>query len=235
MSYCVLDIEVVPLRIEDERIIKYMRSKDVKFDNPVFSRVVAIGIKEMGQEPIVFSGEEESILNSLWAQMDRFFQSNREGKIVTFNGYGFDVPFLYVRSVLKKIKPTVRINMNPWQMEASNHFDCMRFISANKNLGWNSLEVTCLQLGIDVPSDYFSGDLVTSYFEKGDIDSIVKHTKHDLVMTEELYKILIEGLPPAEPATGAQKKYMRDLGITFNEDVTKAEASKLIEEFKRKG
>jgi DNA polymerase elongation subunit (family B) len=230
MGYCVFDIEVAPLRITNERIIGYMRSRDIEFNNPVFSKVVAAGVKEEGQEPVVFSGAEESILSSFWERVGGFFQSDKGGKIVTFNGYGFDVPFIHVRSALNGIKPTVRINTNPWQMENSNHFDCMLFISANKNLGWNSLEVTCLQLGIRVPEDHFPGELVASYCERGDIDSVVKHAKYDIAMTEELYRILAPGLLLAEPATDKQKNYMRSLGIPFDEDITKAEASKLIGE-----
>lgn len=34
--------------------------------------------------------------------------------------------------------------------------------------------------------------------------------------------------PKAEPASSAQKKYLRDLGIPFNDNITKAEAKALL-------
>ncbi|MEM2925390.1 MAG: hypothetical protein QXJ68_06835, partial [Methanocellales archaeon] len=56
--------------------------------------------------------------------------------IVSFNGYRFDIPFLYVRSLLNEVKPSLPINTNKYNMDRSNHFDCMLVLSHNDVFPW---------------------------------------------------------------------------------------------------
>jgi len=88
-------------------------------------------------------------------------------------------------------------------------------------------------------ADYFklkykktSGREIPELWEAGDYGSIKKHCLIDVQPTAQLF----DRLKPLlfEPATAKQKDYMRSLGISFSEDVTKWEASRLIDEAKKR-
>ena len=108
--------------------------------------------------------------------------------MVTFNGYSFDIPFIKVRSLINGIKPTMIIEPNKWRMEGSNHFDLMLAFSHIDTFLWVSLEMLCRVYGIEVPEERIGGREVMESYRSRDWETIIKHSKQDLVMTEELYK-----------------------------------------------
>jgi len=186
MSYAILDIESVPLKITDESIWIYLSKKaTVRTMHPVFSKVIVIGIKTPDADPeVMYDDSEKELLEKFWGLMNE----QRPEKIVTYNGYGFDIPFLLVRSAINNVKPTINIHMNKWYMEGSNHFDCMLVLSA-KGLFLNvAQEIVCRMLGIDVPSDKISGTQIKDCYKRGDWEPILSRCKQDLIMTEKLYK-----------------------------------------------
>jgi predicted PolB exonuclease-like 3'-5' exonuclease len=191
MSYLVLDIESIPLKITDESVWIYLSEKaTVRTMHPVFSKVIAIGIKKPDSDPEVFHGEnEKELLEKFWELMSELRPSS-SSQIVTFNGYGYDVPFLLVRSAINNVNPTVSINMNKWNMERSNHFDCMLVLSAKGSFLNVAQEITCRMLGISVTGDTISGSEIEECYNKGDWKPIIERCKRDLIMTEELYKRL---------------------------------------------
>ena len=189
MDYVTLDIETVALpEAYEPKVLDYLMGKDtakVIGLHPVFSKIIAVGIKEPDNEPNIFYGDDErKILSDTWA----YFGKHQEVKVVTFNGYGFDIPFIAVRSLINGIKPTMDIEKNKWRMEGSNHFDLMLAFSHIDTFLWVSLETLCRLYGIEVPEDRLSSEKVMACYRRGDWVSITKHSKQDLVMTEELYK-----------------------------------------------
>ena len=186
MDYVILDIECVPLKITNESIWIYLSEKaTVRTMHPVFSKVIVIGTKTPDADPeVVYDDSEKELLEKFWGLMNE----QRPKKIVTYNGYGFDIPFLLVRSAINNVKPTINIHMNKWYMEGSNHFDCMLVLSA-KGLFLNvAQEIVCRMLGIDIPSDRISGTQIEDCYRRGDRDPILSRCKQDLIMTEKLYK-----------------------------------------------
>lgn len=191
MGYCVLDIETVPLKIEDDDIIEYLMDK--KFTrglHPVFSKIIVIGVKEEDEDPIIFYGDDEpEIIKKFW----KFFYEKRPNLIVTFNGYKFDIPFIYIRSLINKIEltPTVGINQNKWRLEQSNHYDLMLAFSGIDSFQWVSLEILCRMNGITVSDNRTDYEDIEESYKKSEWDPIIEHNKQDLVMTEELYKKIL--------------------------------------------
>lgn len=185
-EYLVVDIETCPLKIPDDNVWVYLTEKVTRRDlHPVFSKIIVIGTKKPNEQPKTFNGDDErEILKKFWDYIDEL----KPKIIVTFNGYGFDIPFIYARSALNKIKPTKRINRNKWNMVTSNHFDCMLFFSQYGAFINVAQAVICKMLGINVPSDMISGTQIENHYKKGDWKPIIYHCKQDTIMAEELYK-----------------------------------------------
>ncbi|KXB01491.1 hypothetical protein AKJ44_02485 [candidate division MSBL1 archaeon SCGC-AAA261F17] len=190
-SYLTLDIETVPV-IRDSSVQEYLEDKEYEIAaHPVFSKVMVVGTKENGREPKIFCGEnEKEVLNNFWEYCSNGYRKKFD-RIVTFNGYKFDIPFLNVRTLANGIpmSSTVRLNTNIWRMRESNHFDCMLALAQVNKFAWVKLEVACKQLGIEVPeikSRIRTEDLIKCY-ERGDWETIREYNKTDLNLTEKLY------------------------------------------------
>lgn len=179
-----VDIEIAPLDL-DKEITHYLTFKQTNILNPIFSKVIVIGTMEPGKNPRQFHGENEKrILEDFWKEM----VSRDPLKVITFNGYGFDIPFIYVRSRINKVRPTVEISTYKYGMEKSNHFDCMLALSHLGAFKWVSLEILCKVHGIPVPDNRESGEMIANLYEKGDWNAILKHNKICLKLTEKLYE-----------------------------------------------
>ncbi len=184
-DYLVLDIETIPIDFEDRDIIDYLILKKTKRAyHPFFSKVIAIGVKRRGEEPVIWAGDDEGeILGEFWDHIEE----SRPGLYVTFNGMKFDVPFLTVRSMINGIKPTDTINVNKWKLEQENHFDLMIALTDKWGLIWVSFDITCKILGIDLPDDAVSGAKISEFYDRGDWESIKRHNRQDLELTEKLF------------------------------------------------
>lgn len=188
MSCFALDIETVPLKIQNADVIEYLMDK--KFNrgvHPVFSKIIIIGMKEEDKDYKLFYGDDErKILEDFW----HFFHEEQPEKIITFNGYQFDIPFIHVRTFVNGIKtiPTVGINRNKWRMEQSNHFDLMFAFSGMDNFQWVSLETLCRMNEIEVPKNRTRLDQMIEFHREGKWEPLIEHNKQCLMMIEALFK-----------------------------------------------
>ena len=132
----------------------------------------------------IFCGDnEEEILG----KFVNFFEKNKDAVFITYNGYGFDIPFIIVRSAVHKIKFKSLIQLNKYNMVNSNHFDTMMFFNQNGVFFNVRLDVIARSLGIPVMDGRFSGVEVERLFKEGKMDEIVKHCKEDVELTEKIY------------------------------------------------
>ncbi|MFQ5887387.1 MAG: ribonuclease H-like domain-containing protein [Candidatus Hydrothermarchaeales archaeon] len=188
MSYVTLDIETAALEIKDKAILDYLISRQFAVSlHPAFSKIIMIGMKEDGGEPFCLYGDDEKeLLEDFWSYLYR----KKPEKIVTFNGYGFDVPFIYVRSLINGIKrqPCYEINQNKWSMERSNHYDCMLALSGANSFHYVSLDVLCRLLGIEVPEDRLTPKEKAKLYNDQEWEPIVEYNREDVILTEKLYE-----------------------------------------------
>ncbi len=186
VNYLVVDIETADIEFEDIEIRKYQLQKSIiPALHPFFSRIACIGVKPSNREPIIFHGDDEKhILARFWDLV----KSNPMARIVTFNGYGFDIPYINARSVFNDINPSPGINTNKWRMGNSNHFDIMQALSMTGAFAWVSLEMTARVLGVPVPDDQIPSEDMPRLFKEGDWESIIKHNTYDLELTEAVYQ-----------------------------------------------
>lgn len=131
-------------------------------------------------------GSEKEILEKFW-QVASFCN-----EFISFNGRGFDGPFLTVRSAIHKIKPTKDLMSNRYlrsQKFNARHIDLLdqlTFYGAVRRKG--SLHLWCKAFGIKSPkTDGVTGDQVGELFKNKEYLKIAQYNIGDLRATKELY------------------------------------------------
>lgn len=138
-----------------------------------------------------FDGDEAELLAEFW----RMIGSNA-ARIVTFNGRGFDGPFLMIRSALHGVAPTV--NLAGYRFAVNPHCDLAEVLSFHGAVRGNfGLDYWCRRFGITSPKEEgLDGSRVQEYYENGRLEEIVSYCARDVVATAELYKRLQDTLVP---------------------------------------
>ena len=191
MNYLVFDVETVPLEIKDDIIKEYLMNKQISKEmrslNPLYAKIICICLKPKDEEVVILSGENEKVL------LEQFWSIAKDYNLfVTNNGYGYDVPFIIIRSIINKIRPSIKININKFSMENSNHFDTMIFFSQNVFTN-PRLDIVAKTLGIDIGENRFTGAEVERLHKEGKWDEIKQHCKEDVEITEKVYLFVKNG------------------------------------------
>jgi DNA polymerase elongation subunit (family B) len=124
--------------------------------------------------------------------LEQFWQGAMEYQnFVTFNGRGFDIPFLMIRSAIHGIKPTKNLLSNRYLglQRGAYHIDLCDQLSFYRAV-WkkSSLHLACRAFGIVSPkAGGVSGDDVGALFKEKKFVDIAKYNVGDLVATNELY------------------------------------------------
>ena len=138
-----------------------------------------------------FDGDEKEMLEEFWRIMN-----SAARRIVTFNGRGFDGPFMMLRSAMLGVRPS--LNMAGYRFSLDPHCDLaevLSFYGATRQSF--SLDYWCRRFGITSPKDDgLDGSMVQRYYEDGKLDEIVDYCARDVVATAALYERLEETLVP---------------------------------------
>lgn len=175
--------------------------------SPLTAQIVAVGVLDVETEKgAVYyqnldSSEEENekgiklkplnekeILESFWRvaeSVDTF---------ISFNGRGFDVPFLMIRSAVHHIRPSKNLLSHRYlnsQSFGAKHIDLMDQLNFyGATWGKVSLHLACRAFGIKSPkADGVNGDDVTRLFGERKYLEIAKYNTRDLYATAELYRV----------------------------------------------
>jgi hypothetical protein len=125
------------------------------------------------------TGTEKEILEKFWNMIRGYKQ------IITFNGRGFDCPFILIRSAVHKIKPTKDLMPNRYQDTHIDLLDQLTFYGASRRKF--SLDMWCRTFGIKSPKeDGITGYEVKDLFKAGRFIDIAKYCVGDLKATGEL-------------------------------------------------
>ncbi len=183
--------------------------------SPLTGQIVAIGIRDVerekgavyyqpspGKDDTNFEeGDSKFEVMTEKEMLEKFWEvAEKYDTFVTFNGRGFDVPFLMVRSMIHGIRPSKNLLANrylssqPWNAKHVDLLDQLSFYGAVwKNKG--SLHMWCHALGIESPkAQGVDGDDVKKLFESGHSKQVAQYNARDLVATTELYKKYLEYL-----------------------------------------
>lgn len=136
------------------------------------------------EDDIVFqSGSEEQILKIFWDEVAAYSQ------VITFNGRGFDAPYLILRSAVRGVAVTK--NLMPPRFQSYEHLDLLEqltFFSATRRY---NLDMYCKAFGIPTPKDGgLEGKEVSAAYAAGRYVDIAKYNARDIVATAALYKKL---------------------------------------------
>jgi DNA polymerase elongation subunit (family B) len=135
----------------------------------------------------VESGTEAEILEKFWQAAKNYTH------FISFNGRGFDVPFLMARSAICGIKPSKNLMANRYlslQPAASKHIDLcdeLTFYGATRRKF--TLHMWCKAFGIPSPKEgEVTGDDVDSLYKRGEVMKIANYNHGDLIATAALYR-----------------------------------------------
>ena len=174
----VIDIETVGKDFDSldetskEYLLKFAESaEDIKAAreglgfSPLTGEIVAIGMlnpdtsngavyfqsPEVLQEPLKEDGieyiadTEAGILRRFWETVKYYDQ------IITFNGRGFDAPFIMLRSAVHRIKPTKELMPNRYNLSHTDLLDQLTFYGSVRRKF--SLHMWCKAFGIKSPKE----------------------------------------------------------------------------------
>lgn len=142
--------------------------------------------KEIEDSIILRSRNEKALLESFWEDARRY------DTFVTFNGRGFDVPFILIRSMVHGVMPTRDLMSGRYlyQQRDAKHVDLQDQLSFYGAVyRRQSLHMYCRAFGIESPKvSGVKGDDVTALFKEGRYEDIARYNARDIIATYELYK-----------------------------------------------
>ncbi len=138
--------------------------------------------------------DEVELLSAFWEAAHRF------DAIVTFNGRGFDVPFLYLRSALVKV-PISRKDWLGYRFQTEPHCDLAEQLSFYGVSGREgaarrfNLDFYCKAFGIDSPKSHgVTGLDVNDLMRQGRGQEVADYCLRDVQATVQLYHLWKERL-----------------------------------------
>lgn len=194
-------------KTKEEYAVELQDLKEGLGFSPLTGQIVAIGVldydkcqgavyyhagddsvKEQEEEGIKFKPmSEKEMLENFWKVATRY------DEFITFNGRGFDAPFLIARSAYHRLKPTRDLMSNRYlesQRNGVKHidlFDQLSFYGAVQRKG--NLHLWCRHFGIKSPkADGVTGDDVAQLFKEKRFLDIAKYNVGDLRATRALYE-----------------------------------------------
>jgi DNA polymerase elongation subunit (family B) len=149
---------------------------------------------EGGPVEFVPCADEVELLTAFW-DVARHYE-----EVVTFNGRGFDVPFLYLRSAILNV-PISKKNWLGYRFATEPHCDLAEQLSFYGVSGREgaarrfNLDFYCKAFGIDSPKSHgVTGMDVNTLLAEGKFREIAEYCLRDVQATVELYRIWKERL-----------------------------------------
>lgn len=175
--------------------------------SPLTGEIVAIGVldADKGKGAVYFQspGDTKGVFEDGGYKYDPLSEADMLRKFweivgkydtfVTFNGRGFDVPFLMVRSAIHGIRPSKNLmanrylNYQPGNARHVDLLDQLSFYGALRRKG--SLHLWTRAFGIESPkAQGVSGDDVGALFGEKRYEDIARYNARDLEATLALYR-----------------------------------------------
>ena len=130
------------------------------------------------------------MLTEFWTDLRRF------ERVVSFNGRGFDGPFLSVRSAVHGVAPSR--NLSGYRYSVREHVDLMEVLTFMGTVQQKpSLHAACVALGIPSPKTAeMHGYAVGDAYAAGRLPEILDYCRRDVEATAELFRRLEGTLLP---------------------------------------
>ena len=175
--------------------------------SPLTGQIVAIGVYDVEKDKgavyfqvpdnTIADSEEDNIKFRPLGEKEMLEQfwnlANKYDEFVSFNGRGFDVPFLMIRSAIHNIRPSKNLMSNRYlssQPKNAKHIDLLdqfTFYGSVRRRG--NLHLWSRAFGIKSPkAEGISGDDVGKLFKEKKFLEIAKYNVGDLRATKALYE-----------------------------------------------
>lgn len=187
--------------------------------NPLTARVVAIGIvtahslEDDGKGCVLYNEGDESnvvdrtledgstwrsmseteLLRQWWGSIEKRGRDGEPWHLVTFNGRGFDCPFLMLRSMALGIKPTRNL-MDGTRWNYKHHTDLqdrLAFFGSERAGAMRrfNLDFYCKSFGVPTPKEGgITGADVSNFYNAGRHNEIAEYALRDVWATWDLYR-----------------------------------------------
>jgi len=134
-----------------------------------------------------FRGDEAAILRKFWQLIPNY------NHYITFNGKGFDCPFIMLRSLILGITPTRSLDTRRYSIYPHcDLLEVLTFFGASRKF---TLQFWCQTLGIEDPKAKFGdGSRVQEAYQDGRIGDLIDYNLADLLATARLYQLVNEHL-----------------------------------------
>lgn len=199
MKRMFFDIETLPLEKEKHHILEELREKmeadgkepkdfeqmlsETCFDGGL-GRIACISYAINDEPPVTLSGDEVQILKDFWNI------AKTVGLFVGFNIFSFDLRFIYQRSVVLKVRPSIELSFARYRS-----FPIYDIMHEWVRWDFNShISLDRLARVLDLPTSKggdVEGKNVAQAFEEGRIDEICKYCEKDVELTRAIYKRMI--------------------------------------------
>lgn len=171
--------------------------------SPFFGQVVSLAVGDADKDPSVMPVTTFVVPPRDWApaKLPSFVRVVSEKElleafwglaaladtVVTFNGFGFDIPYLCARSVILGVN--ARVDLLARNSKA--HCDVLGVLTqGSRNLQPATLEIVCWALGIESPKDQMDGSMVAPAWHAGEIEKIATYNAADVRATTAVYQRL---------------------------------------------
>jgi 3'-5' exonuclease len=203
MSRLFLDIETIPASEESLASLEKLYAKKSKgaampagrqedfdeyhrktsFDGS-YGRILCIGYAVDDDEVDVLhnEGNEKETLRQFWEL------AKSADLFIGHNVMDFDLRFIYQRSIVNNIVPSVDLNFARYRNYPI--YDTMKEW-AKWSMNSIGLEHLALALGIPTPKDGIDGSQVWDFYQKGKVQEILDYCKRDVETTRAVYKRMI--------------------------------------------
>lgn len=125
---------------------------------------------------------EKKLLQDAWEVLNEF------DHYTTFNGYGFDVPVLLMRSAIHRVRPSVNISTKKYNI--FNHTDSRMVFGGWDKFTKGKLPFYSQLLLSEKMNDEFTGEDVQMLWDMELYSDIFDHCEEDCRQTYKLYEIV---------------------------------------------
>lgn len=213
MSTVILDIETVALPLDAETrhaLTKNCKSEAESRDalkaadfSPLTAFVCCVGMRNPDTKRDCVFSIDGTLIDSQWsafldgseaAMLASFWEAVKSYKrIVTFNGRGFDIPFLMTRSAILGVQIS-RHDLMGNRYASWPHCDLMDQLSHYGATRKHSLDMYCRAFGIPSSKSGCDGSKVGEMYHAGQHQQIAEYCAADCVATAALYDIWLKRL-----------------------------------------
>jgi hypothetical protein len=145
--------------------------------------IIHQGILGRDRTTLRFHLDEERTLRSLWKLFDGF--NIGRDLVIGFNLYEFDLLFLYQRSIIHQVRPSVFLSFARYR--SAPIYDVMK---EWKRWSFSSISLNDLASALNLPSsktDGIDGSKVYDFYMKNRHVEIADYCLRDVILTREIY------------------------------------------------